>query len=439
MTPSASFLLTGALAMMQFAVMLIFLCLQVRQRRYGLMILSLGGAALAYLVFQYAANMGYLLAGQRVSPPSPRLQAFIGRIRALPQAVRMCVPALLIIAELLLLAEHLRYEGRTITPQSVKEATDLLPSGICFWLPGGLILMKNPAAEDFCRQTIGQALLNGQVFADTLFAGTLAEGCRREQVSGSTLILLPDGSVWALSQWDVLWDGRTASMLQIDDITPVWQRTEELRRINERLLELNDDLLRVNRGIVDITARQETLAARVKIHDDLGSSLLAIRRFLAEGGSDETLADIRERLSRSLLFLHDRPAEPAANDYELLEKTAADLGVTIETNGSLPPDMPQRSILTTALHECLTNTIRHAGGTVLRMHIRENADGWQAVFTNNGRQPEGPLSETGGLASLRTLTENAGGTMTVETRPVLAITITLPKEVPHAHPRSDRG
>ena len=43
-------------------------------------------------------------------------------------------------------------------------------------------------------------------------------------------------------------------------------------------------------------------------------------------------------------------------------------------------------------------------------------------------QREGEITEKGGLRSLRELTEQAGGTMTVETQPAFAIRIRLPKE-----------
>ena len=60
-------------------------------------------------------------------------------------------------------------------------------------------------------------------------------------------------------------------------------------------------------------------------------------------------------------------------------------------------------------------------------------------LTSNGEQPAGPIRETGGLKSLRELTEYIGGTMELSYSPVYTVTLILPKEVPHAYKRIDRG
>ena len=47
------------------------------------------------------------------------------------------------------------------------------------------------------------------------------------------------------------------------------------------------------------------------------------------------------------------------------------------------------------------------------------------AFTNNGRPPAGPITETGGLVTLRKSVEEVGGTMTVQSAPVFLLTILL--------------
>ncbi len=45
---------------------------------------------------------------------------------------------------------------------------------------------------------------------------------------------------------------------------------------------------------------------------------------------------------------------------------------------------------------------------------------------NNGRAPAQPIRESGGLLSLRALTESKGGSMAVESDPAFRLTIVLP-------------
>ena len=48
------------------------------------------------------------------------------------------------------------------------------------------------------------------------------------------------------------------------------------------------------------------------------------------------------------------------------------------------------------------------------------------TLTNDGRAPETPVQEGGGLSGLRRRVEQASGQMTVESRSRFALTITLP-------------
>ena len=51
-----------------------------------------------------------------------------------------------------------------------------------------------------------------------------------------------------------------------------------------------------------------------------------------------------------------------------------------------------------------------------------------AVFTNDGAAPETPVTEGGGLTSLRRRVEGAGGRMLVKSMPRFALTVELPME-----------
>ena len=127
------------------------------------------------------------------------------------------------------------------------------------------------------------------------------------------------------------------------------------------------------------------------------------------------------------------------DEYQLLMQTAERLNVKIIVEGPFLETEPHRHILVTAIHECFTNTLRHAHGDCLRIRVEDAGDALAAVLTNNGTQPAGPIRETGGLGSLRRLTEQAGGRMTVSVSPDFSVRLELPKEVTHAPQRFDRG
>ena len=97
--------------------------------------------------------------------------------------------------------------------------------------------------------------------------------------------------------------------------------------------------------------------------------------------------------------------------------------------GKRPPKGSRAErIFATAVFECVTNTARHADGTELYAKTDESGTEYCITLTNDGKQPEQEIKEGGGLSSLRVMTENAGGQMTVESVPKFSLAITVPKE-----------
>ena len=105
------------------------------------------------------------------------------------------------------------------------------------------------------------------------------------------------------------------------------------------------------------------------------------------------------------------------------------IGVQVRLTGdALPEDAACMTLIGAAAHECLTNTVRHAGGAELCIRVSRQ-DGWIcAVFTNDGRPPRGEIWEGGGLTALRRLVEDAGGRMLVKSAPVFALRLEIPEK-----------
>ena len=161
--------------------------------------------------------------------------------------------------------------------------------------------------------------------------------------------------------------------------------------------------------------------------------------YLLHGGGEAEQAELEARLRRNLSFLKSEHFPASRDELQMIRETAEKLKLRIVIDGTLPHSAPARHILATALHECMTNTLRHAGGDELRMVLTDTGDRLLARLTNNGTQPTTPIRESGGLKSLRSLTEQAGGTMTVTVSPVFAVCLELPKEGDHAVSGFNRG
>ena len=359
-------------------------------------------------------------------PAPPAVAGLVRWVTGLPVAAVVAFDVL-VLALLMLSARMLgRLEHSQISAMSVKEATDSLPSGLCFYLPGGRIVLSNRSMETLCRTVTGGALINGERF-------------RARLAPDASPHILPDGSAWTFSERTTEYEGETLHMLLATDVTELHQKNTALQEMHRELDALNERLTDYLREIVTLSTRKEILAARVRLHDELGADLLVMQHYIREGSTEAERTALEQRLRRNISFLNADSAVASRDEYQLLMQTAERLNVKIIVEGPFPETEPHRHILVTAIHECFTNTLRHAHGDCLRIRVEDAGDALAAVLTNNGTQPAGPIRETGGLGSLRRLTEQAGGRMTVSVSPDFSVRLELPKEVTHAPQRFDRG
>lgn len=324
------------------------------------------------------------------------------------------------------------YEKRHITTLSVKEAVDGLPSGILCYAPGARTLLVNQAMRDFCKSVTGEELISGEAFAKKLHDGALLPSCKTELVGSEQVFALSDDRAWKITEGEVPYGNARVRMLLAFEITEAYQKTRELKETQQRVAALGTRLMKVNREIVALTTEREILNAKVKLHDTLGSNLLSIKRFIRNGGTEREKAELIENLRHSITFMKSDEKKAERDEYELMIGTAKLLGLTVSVTGTLPDTEPQKHILATAIHECGTNTLRHARGDRLTIRVTEDETHIIAEFTNNGEQPEENIAERGGLLFLRALTEQAGGEMTLTSLPAFTLRLKLPKEVEDA-------
>ena len=429
--------LTGLMATLLFFGAVVLIALSARFRRFGALAGSALLLALSYTVLQCVSVRLW----NGASAPVPAFVRFFTAGHGLfPLALCLCMGVM----EGLLLRFHRRRAADRVTPSSIKEAIDTLPSGVCFFREDGRVLLVNRVMEDLCRRLTGEALVNGARFCEALASGALPEGCQRADGGEEPLIVLPDGAAWSFSRRR-LQDARLRpDMLVASDVTEIYEKTRALRRAREKVTALNRRLTDYNREIVAVTTAREILNAKVRIHNELGGNLLAIRRCLLEDGApagetDAIRKELVERLRMNVAFLERGETAPARDEYALMLETARTLGVDVRVEGEMPEWEPARHILAVAIHECFTNTLRHAHGGALFVRVARDDGRVRAEFTNDGEQPGGPIRERGGLRSLRALTERAGGRMEIRTSPAFTITLTLPKEDDHGLSSGDRG
>ena len=341
-------------------------------------------------------------------------------LKDVPWIMVALVIVVIFAAEVLCLVAVNRAGRDKLSPGSVKESLDALPDGVCFFSEDGRILLSNRRMQHISSDITGIGILNGEKLWRCI-----EEKSVKTDVSDGLVILTSDSKVWNVRRGEIEAEGNRINEIVALDVTEQYELRRELEERTERLNSVNERLRIFSRDMSRLTAEKELLDAKIKVHDDLGRSLLAFRAYLTAEPSKRDRSKLLP-LWRYVISVMKKETAPS-EEWDAIEKTAESLHIQIEINGDLPAglaDLPVsgevRSAIMAAIRECLTNTARHARGDRLFVLIKCGDDaphGIRIEITNNGRAPLVPIQEAGGLSNLRHMVEREGGIMTIESSP----------------------
>ena len=317
-----------------------------------------------------------------------------------------------------------------ILPKSaIKESIDNLPAGLCFSLPSGMPLLINRVMYNLSLVIDGRSLQNAEDFWHTLAEGRFQNGAELVSHGEQPVIRLPDRGFRTFSRRELDVDGRVVVQLLAADTTDLHRLAGRLRENNDALRKLGARLVSYNEQMGELTKREELLSAKIRIHDDVGRTLVRTRYALTQGHPEEQVGPVLEAWQSVVDMLRCTiEPKPAPSPLRYLRETAQAVGVALVINGDFPPAGRTAELLTAAGSEALTNAVRHGKATVLTADLSETPCFLTARFTNNGIQPERAITEGGGIGGLRSKLERIGGSVSTETRPVFCLTVSIPKQ-----------
>ena len=303
---------------------------------------------------------------------------------------------------------------------SVKEAFDNLPSGVCFFNNNGIITLCNRRMYSLFFALTGKDLQSLPELQEVL------DGNIDESLRDNDVYLPGDGSAWRFSKEQITArDASTYTQVTASDVTKLYRTQKELERDNKKLEEDGERIRILSSEIISLIREEEILNMKMRVHDDIGRSVIATRRFLQQGKPMEEL-DLSVWKNAVRLLKHDNEKSDGQDAVAELLNAAYGIGIKVIIDGEFPENAAAKEILITAARECMTNAVRHAGAKELYVSLSCN-DGTASVsVTNDGALPDGEIVEGGGLASLRIRVRNSGGTMKVETSPRFELTVSVP-------------
>lgn len=316
---------------------------------------------------------------------------------------------------------------------STKESLDNLPSGICFADPNGMIVLCNKQMYRLCHTLLGMDLQH----ITELYQGLDAPQSGVRPVDGSELTYrFPDGVLWHFSGQEITSaTGNIYTQLQAIDVTELHEKIHELEQETQTLEKANVRARLHYAALDQIVLEEETLAMKMRVHDEIGRCLLSSRSLLPQNSTIEDYKKVGEHWAKTVSLMEaacrSGYAPQTTPTHEVLAQlvaSAQEIGLHITVRGCLPESREAAYLMTIAMRESVTNAVRHAAASEMMVVFTRTEKADTVLITNNGKQPEGEIVEGGGLSSLRRSVEGKGGTMTVESIPMFRLTVSLPRE-----------
>jgi len=366
-----------------------------------------------------------------------------------PLFAAQCVLLAFVFARLLwLIRKAVKRRNELLIPRAVRETIDHLPGGLCFATPSGKPILTNHKMNDLVYKLTGQTVISMQSVWEELNRPEPANGCARPvrqwldglqadglQADGLqadsqnndspdvSYILYPDGRIWRFSKKALADRQPHYIQLEATDITDLYRYTKELFENNQRLAEQNERLQSILANIVEINREKEIISAKMRIHDELGRSILTTKRHLSNQTLEGNIQGLIELWGSTIRGLEDYALtgadEETSPETELMK--AADLiGCQIRFDGDRPNGRDASLLLYALVRESLTNAVRHAGANLLNVAISPTERGYHVEITDNGTDMPPGLAENcspaegSGLRNLRRRLEQEGASLVVK-------------------------
>ena len=309
---------------------------------------------------------------------------------------------------------------------SIKQALDMLPSGICYFTPSGSVKLCNRQMDSLFRRISQSDLQTLAELQDALANCDACSGVIRLPWERQTY-LFPDGKAWRYRQTEVkAEDGVVYTEAIFSDITELYNKNLELKAQIKRLNAISRELKWLSDNALILTREKEVLSAKTKLHDNMGSGLIAIRHILYHNRTEEAAnaMDLFRQAVSAIKYDNAHPQGRSELDRFLHDAEA--IGIKVNLSGNLPDQEELRRVMILAMRECLTNSVRHAGATTLYITVEKKGDSISLKITNDGRYPETEVVPKGGLHNLYRHIMDCGGTMEIQSKPSFALTVVLP-------------
>ena len=307
---------------------------------------------------------------------------------------------------------------------SIKQAMDMLPCAVCYFSTSGTVKLCNLQMYRLFHNMAKKELQSLDDLIQALNECDNKNGIIRLSDVRQTY-LFPDGKVWRYSQSEIIADGETYTEALFSDVTDLYEKNLELQRQTVQLEKISRDIKQLSDNVQTLAKEKETLIAKSKLHDQMGTGLLAIRQILRQKKTSEENSLAVKQFRQAIMILQQENTHPLDDIAEFIEDAAVS-GIQVEIMGELPTGKNILYLLLPILREACVNAARHADATSLYVDSTIANKSVTIVITNDGKVPDGEIVPRGGLANFQKHIAEVGGNMQIQSQPIFKLIITLP-------------
>ena len=213
------------------------------------------------------------------------------------------------------------------------------------------------------------------------------------------------------------------------EVSELYRNKVLLKEENQKLQEMSVAMKELSKNVITLTREEEMLSMKMRVHDNLGYSVLAAQRMLMR--ESETDQDIFFSQWKQTLDLLNKDNESVEGEqlHRQVQERAEILGVKIIYTGEKVWESHISELMDIILLEALSNCVRHAGASELYVKSGSEEQELIIVITDNGQKTEKNVKEGGGLSGIRKRVEQCGGTLKICAESKFSMTVKIPKEV----------
>ena len=317
------------------------------------------------------------------------------------------------------------WRKKNLSPLSIKESFDTLPMGICFYEDNGLIRLSNTEMDDASFLLDKEALLNGSTFYECLEKKEIPD-VTYLSISPQEVILQKDEKVLSFRHYLHKIEKKNIHEIDESDITKTYELTKELEKKTKELQRLQKRLLSYEKNAKELITEREILETKIHIHGNLGKLLLITKEKMKQNLSHSEKEELLLLWEKGIDDFLTNEKEEKKDGLQVLEETARRIGIEIIFQGErFEKDSQEEKILLHAVHESLTNAVKHAQAKTLFATLKKENLHDIIEIRNDGILPKKEILEGGGLSSLRKLVEENLDKMEIVSKDAFLLRIIL--------------